>query len=311
MTERFLLSSAAITWIGSAFSEKTKISPFTTIQAPGFKETDKPGLVEQGVIDQAGAFAPESYAVFEVLAGAEAYAGFRLTGAFGNVDKTSYFKGDKAVTIDSAGQGLVISTKTDVDSMVGILNEITGISRLVNSEVNVKMDATSALVFAALIDITRKNALGQYAGLGDMPVGYAADKIMDMLNKAEGSRWLSTYIRNLRLPKAVLNENELDVAMAALLEANLVEKGDYGYRLLGEAYDMASNFLIIENVLHVRCGQETNGHIVTGEAIFLQAGLHDVLMLDLDTETVEFNTVSTYTMMEYLQSMMVKAPDFR
>lgn len=186
MTERMLLSPEAITWIGSAFSEKTKISPFTTVQVPGFSETGKSALIEQGIIDRESAVTPESYAMFEVLAGAEAYAGFRLSGAFGNIDKTSYFKGDKVVRIDSAGQGLVISTKTE-----------------------------------------------------------------------------------------------------------------------------AVNFLIIENVLHVRCGQETNNQIITGEAIFLQAGLHDVLMLDVDAETVEFNSVSTHTMLEYLQSMVLKVPEFR
>lgn len=310
MTERMLLSPEAITWIGSAFSEKTKISPFTTIQAPGFGETGKSDLIEQGIIDRESAFTPESYAVFEVLAGAEAFAGFRLSGAFGNINKTSYFKGNNAVTIDSAGQGLVISTKTDVDSMIGILNEITGISRLVNSEVNIKMDIKSALAFAALIDVTRKHALSQYAGLRDMPVGCSADEILNMVDQAEGNRWLTAYLKNLRLPHAALNESELDMAMAGLLEANLLEKGDYGYRLLGEAYDLAANFLIIENVLHVRCGQETNSQIVTGEAMFLQAGLHDVLMLDVDAETVELNTLSTYTMVEYIQSMMLKAPNF-
>lgn len=310
MADRMVLSPAAITWLGSAFGDKTKISPFTTIQEKGFTEDEKAGLVEQGVIDGESAFSPESYAIFEILAGADAFAGFRLSGAFGNVNKTAYFKGDKTVTIDSAGQELVVSTKTDVDSMVGILNEITGISRLVNSEVNVKMDAKSALAFAALIDVTRKNALSQYAGLGDMPVGYTADKILAMFDHVEGVRWLTAYIKTLRLPYAALSVDELDQALAGLLEAGLAEKGDYGYRLLGEAYDLATNFLIIENVLHVRCGQETDGKIVTGEALFLQAGLHDVLMLDVDAATVEFNTVSTYTMMEYLQSMMLKAPDF-
>lgn len=306
-----VLSPAAITWLGSAFSDKTKISPFSTIQVPDFTEDDKARLIEQGVINGESAFTPDSYAIFETLAVAEAYAGFHLTGAFGQIAKTAYFKGDRVITVDNAGQELVVSTKVDTDNMIGILNEITGISRLVNAQVNMKMGVKSALAFAALLDVTRKHALIQYAGLGDMPVGYKTDELLDMLNQEGSSRWLTTYIKTLRLPQVVLPVDELDEAMGGLLEAGLAEKGEYGYRLLGEAYDLATNFLIIENVLHVRCGQETNGKLVTGEAMFLQAGLHDVLMLDVDAETVEFNTVSTYTMMEYLQSMMLKAPDFR
>ncbi|WP_418791264.1 hypothetical protein [Phosphitispora sp. TUW77] len=144
-----------------------------------------------------------------------------------------------------------------------------------------------------------------------MPVGYVGEEILLMFNKAEGSRWLTSYIKSFRLPNVILNAEELESAMTALIDACLVEKGEYGYRLIGEAYDLASNLLIFENVAHVRCGQQIKGQIVTGEALFLQAGIHDVLMLDVDAETVEFNTVSTQTMIEYLQSIMLKAPDFR
>ncbi|WP_418791263.1 hypothetical protein [Phosphitispora sp. TUW77] len=72
-----------------------------------------------------------------------------------------YFTGDKVVVIDNAGQSFVVSAKADTDSLVGILNEITGISRLVNAEVNVKTGIKSALAFTSLIDVTRKHALGQ------------------------------------------------------------------------------------------------------------------------------------------------------
>jgi hypothetical protein len=182
---------------------------------------------------------------------------------------------------------------------------------LINAEVNIKLGIKSALAFAALIDVTRKHALSQYAGFEQMPVGYTAEQILSLLLEAKDSHWITAYIKKLRQPSSILIADEFEAAVTAVLEANYAEKGDYGYRLIREAYDLAANFLIIENVINLRCGQEINGHVVTGEALFLQAGLHDVLMLDVEAETVEFNTVSTHIMMEYLQSMMLKAPEFK
>lgn len=310
MSARMLLSPEAITWLGSAFNDKTKISPFTAIQMPGFSEADKTSLIEQKVIDQDSALTPESYALFNTLAKAKAYAGFRLSGAFGNVEKTSYFMDGQQVTVDSAGQGLVISGPADVDTMAGVINEITGISRLVNAQMNIKMGPKSALAFTALLDLTRQYALGQYAGLTEMPIGFTTEQIITMARKATDQHWLTAYLKTLRLPGLDLLEEELEAAMAGILQADLAEKGDDGYRLIGEAHDLAVNFLVIEHVLHVRCGQEKDDGIVTGEGLFLQAGLHDVLMMDVDSETVEFNTVSTYTMLDYMQNMITKSPDF-
>lgn len=311
MNNRLVLSPEAITWLGSAFSEKTNISPLKTISRLGFSEEDKTALINQGVIDKDSAFTPLGYTIFDALAKAEAYASFRLSGPFGNIDKTAYFNQDKTIILDNAGTELVISSSPDVENMAGIINEITGISRLVNAELNLKMGVKSALAFATLIDVTRKHAILQYAGVEDMPVGYKESLLIEFLQNADGSRWLTAYIKSLHLPRVALGADELDAALSGIMEAGYAEKGDYGYRLIGEAYDFAVNFMSIENILHMRCGQEIDGKILTGEAMFLQSGLHDVIMLDVDAESIEFNTVSTFTMVEYLQAMMMKAPEFR
>lgn len=154
-------------------------------------------------------------------------------------------------------------------------------------------------------------AISQYAGLTKMPVGYTPEQILEMAEHSNDQHWLTSYLKNLRLPQISLQSDQLEAAFAGVLKEGLAEVGDYGYRLIGEAYDLAVNFLIIENVLHVRCGKEEAGVLVSGEALFLQAGLHDLLMLDVDAETVELNTISTFTMMEYLQEIMLQAPDFK
>jgi len=68
--------------------------------------------------------------------------------------------------------------------------------------------------------------------------------------------------------------------------------------------------LTIENVFRIRTGQQSGESIQSGEAIVLQAGLHDVLMLDSDGKSIGFTSLSTNALHEMLIQMMTEAPNF-
>lgn len=301
------ITPKALTWIGSAFETKTKLSPLANINEPGFEESDKAVLLEQGIINDQSALLPEAYALLKTLAEAECYAGFRVTGTFGVIDKVVYFSGDHRVFLDNAGDTFTLSDTIDRDSMTGLLNEITGISHLVNSSLNVQLDCASARVFAALIDLTRQGALVHCSETGHMPAGFTTEAI-EKACRLTGTRWLGAYLRGLRLPDSALNMEAVEQSLKALEEAGLAGKNPAGYFLLRDAYEFAANFLIVEHAIHTRVGKLDGGEIRFGEALFLQAGLHDTLMLDSDGKVIEFSTISTSAMIEYLQHMMVQKP---
>lgn len=298
----------ALTWLGSAFEKKTKISPFTNCVEPGFEEADKAVLVEQGILDEQSAFTPVAYAMLKTLAEADCYAGFRVTGTFGVIDKVVYFSGDNKVYLDNAGDTFTLSESTDVDVMAGLLNEITGISHLVNATLNVQLDCASARVLTALVDLTRQGALVHCSETGHMPAGFTTEAIEKACGLT-GTRWLGAYLKGLRLPNSVLDISAVEQSLKALEEAGLVGRNPAGCFLTRDAYDFAVNFLIIEHAIHTRVGKLEGEEIRFGEALFLQAGLHDTLMLDSDGKSIEFSSISTSAMVEYLQHMLIQKPD--
>ena len=307
MSIRVQLKPEAITWVGSAFEEKSGISPLTSVQAAGFQEDDKKSLLEQGVLDELGALTPRAYEYFEQLSKVESYAGFRVAGAFGKIDKVAYFKGERAFWVENAGDKYIFTDTYDSAAMLTILNEITGISHLVNSSLDIELDPTSALLFTSLADLTRQAALIAYAEKGIIQEGFSLNEIIGGC-KLQGGRWIGTYLRNLRLPGALVNADNAELALKTMIEAGYIEKNDQGYCLIREAYAMAVNLLIIEHVFHLRVGKLEGNEIQSGEALFLQAGIHDNLMIDSDSKKIGFTSVSTNVIHEYLINMMTSAP---
>lgn len=308
MTIRFQLIPEAVTWIGSAFENKTAVSPLATLNVPGFSEGDKKELQEQEIIDTAGALTPKAYEFFNSLAEVDKFAGFRVSGAFGKIDKVAYFRKNKVFWVDNAGGSYIFSDSQDTITMLTILNEITGISHLVNSALDVELDPTAALVFASLLDLTRQAALIGCAEKGSIPEGFAIGDIQEGC-KMTGGRWVGSYLRNLRLSGASLNEMNIETALAAMIETGIVAKTESGYTLIHEAYALAVNLLVIENAFHLRVGK-LEGEIQSGEAVVLQAGLHDILMIDSDGGKIGFTSISTNALHEYLIQMVTEAPKF-
>lgn len=307
MTIRFQLKPEAVTWLGSAFETKTSISPLSSLQAAGFREEDKKSLLEQQVLDAAGSLTPEAYEFFSALAEVDSFAGFRVSGAFGKIDKIAYFKGDRVFWVDNAGGTFIFSDSKDTGTMLTILNEITGISHLVNASLDIELDPTAALVFASLVDLTRQAALVACAEKGTVPEGFGVEALLEGC-KLQGGRWVGSYLRNLRLPGAAVNAENAATALQAMIEAGVAVQNDSGYTLIREAYAMAANLMIIEHVFHLRIGKLDGAEIQSGEALILQAGLHDVLMIDSDGRKIGFSSISTNSMHEYLLQMVTEAP---
>jgi hypothetical protein len=308
MTIRYQLKPEAVTWLGSAFEQKTIVSPLSSLQVAGFQEEDKKSLLEQEIIDAAGALIPKAYEFFNELAGVESFAGFRVSGAFGKIDKIAYFKGKRVFWVDNAGGTYIFSEAKDSIDLLKILNEISGISHLVNASLDIELDSTAALIFASLADLTRQAALMTYAEKGAIPEGFSVEAILEGC-KLAGGRWLGSYLRNLRLPGSAVNLQNSAAALEAMIEAGIAARNDKGgYTLLREAYAMAVNLLIIEHAFHLRIGKMSGGEILSGEALILQAGLHDVLMIDSDGQKIGFTSISTNAMHEYLLQMVTEAP---
>jgi hypothetical protein len=78
-----------------------------------------------------------------------------------------------------------------------------------------------------------------------------------------------------------------------------------------DSAELVAHFLFIENILHFKAGSENEeGKIFTAECMFLQAGVHDVIMVDAALDKIEISALSSYAMIEYIKRMLTNPPRF-
>ena len=302
------LAPAAITWLGSAFENKTPLSPFTTIQVPGFTEEDKKALMDQKVIDTTSAFTPEAYAVLSELASAKSFGSVRLNGSFGLIDKVVYFGDTFPVTVDNAGDSLVISTGQSREGFDEILDEITGNSRLTNAVFEIEMGEKAALTLSSLLDLSRKSGLTAYAQNVEIREAFSDSEILEFFNTAEGSRWITGFLKRMPLENGTLSASDVEESLKSLESANCIQRKDGTVRLIGDAATLAMNLLVIDQTVVCRVAQEHQGQTVVSDALILQAGLHDLLMIDSGADGIGFSALSTRTLRQFITKIISEPP---
>lgn len=303
------LTPAAITWLGSAFETKAGISPLTTIQVPGFSESEKSQLREQGILDDKDAFTPDAYTVFSELSEPVGFGGFRIAGGFGLIDKMVYFGKHFPVAVDNAGDALVITANQDPAGLRDVMNDILGSSRLMTSGLEISMGEKAARVFGALLDLGRRSAMGYYAGISPLKVTFSREEILQFATEQTDPRWITGTLSRMPMEDRSLSTYELDEALNALEGALCVLLQGDEVELTGDASVLASNLLIIEQQIDCRVGAIRDGKLFRSEAIFLQAGLMDILMIDSGSEGFSFSSVSPQQVIEYLTAIMTQRPE--
>lgn len=303
------LTPAAMTWLGSAFEEKTKISPLETVQVPGFSEADKAALRVQGVLDEKDAFLPDAYTVFNELAEPAGFGGFRIAGGFGLIDKMVYFGKHFPIAVDNAGDALVITANQSPEGLREIMSDIIGSSRLMTSGLEVSMGEKAARIFGALLDLSRRSAMGYYAGISPLRVGFTREEILQFATEETDPRWITGALSRMPMEDRTLSTEELEESLKALEGALCVVYQENMVELTGEASVLAANLLVIEQQIDCRIGALRDGQLFRSDAVFLQAGLMDILMIDSGSEGFSFSSVSPQQVMEYLTAIMTQHPE--
>ena len=103
-----------------------------------------------------------------------------------------------------------------------------------------------------------------------------------------------------------------DLCLKNLVKAGVIAARNGGlYTLAYESAELAAHFLFVENNVHFRCGrQNDDGSVAAAECIFLQAGVHDVIMVDIAAGKLEISSLSSYAMIDAIKRMMTTAPSF-
>ncbi len=311
MNNTVVLTPEALKWLGSGFENKTKLSPFSTAPDADFTQAGLDALVKQGIVEEDKTITTGAYAVLETLAAAGKFASVHLSGSCGHVNRTTYWNGDKSVSLDNGGNTISVTPGNQVIGLEVILNEITGVNRLMSSDFSAVFDHRSALVFAGLFDLYRMATMRFYADDKPEPDGFSVRDVSEFIGAAEDPKWLTSHIKALNIPKMKITDKEAAAGLKSLAGAGIIaENKDNLFKPALDSAELAANFLFIENIVHFKAGSEKDSKINIVERMYLQAGVHDVISVDVSSEKIEISAVSSFDMVDTICKLMTTPPSF-
>jgi hypothetical protein len=280
------------------------------VAADNLTEAGLSDLVAKNVVTKDTVLTMEAYALLGILAGATKYASIHFSGDSGQVNRITYWKGDAAASLDNTGGAFTVSVGADTSALEVILKELTGSNHVVSSTFSATLDFRSALAFAAIFDLSRQATMRLYADGIPIPSGFSAASIAGFASEERNARWLTAHLKSLRIPGLAISTTDAEKSLESMAAAGIVETTGGVYSLIYDSAQLAARFLFIENTVHFRCGSEDTGEMKVAECVYLQAGLHDTIMVDVAADKLEISAVPSFDMVNDIKRMMMTPPAF-
>lgn len=150
-----------------------------------------------------------------------------------------------------------------------------------------------------------------YADGTPEPAGFSADNVSTFISTAKEAKWLTSHIKALDIPGMKITEKEAATGLKSLVEAGVIAYAkDNLFKVDFASAELAANFLFIENIVHFKAGSEEDNKIKVVECAYLQAGVHDIISINVSAKGIDISAVSSYNMIENIRLMMTNPPSF-
>lgn len=310
MIAKMIISPGALSWLGQIVPPQTRISPYSTLGAVPGSEEDRERLLAAGIMETSETISKPFKEAVELLARVSSYCRIRLTTGGMQVEKSVFFDETKSVSLDPSPEGLVIRYPSFADTLLEDLQYFTGTSPIAHSDFSIEANPAEALTVAGLIDLTRFSHLGSYAQDEAPQAIFSIEPILDAVNtKSRTSRRLVSFVRNLSNVHSAMNQAVLNDCLTSLEAGGYAARSDDKWNLTGEAERMASNFWVIDDVVHMQSGAENQEKkLAFVQWMCLQSGLHDRLYLDINDGKVRMAVISAASLVENMKVALSVPP---
>ncbi|MDP3058108.1 MAG: hypothetical protein Q8N36_01425 [bacterium] len=304
MSLSYKITGAGFNWLSQAFPKKTLISPLAMFANA---TPSHAGLVAQGIISADGTIMPSALAVLKVLSEPDAYSRIKILGTNSAVDKITYFLKDSTCSVDAEADAFMVSFPAMSKEATFVMEEFSGSSRITNCSVNAKLSKLQSLVFLAIVDIIRSRALMLLAG-EQSDLACTIEQILYGANRNSSYFSLARGLKDLTSPAEITLE-AVTTALSGLIAKNLVSERDGKYLLVGDALELATNFLIPEYWFNITYGRMMPDNLLQkSECNVAFCGMHNLLYIELDGENVDIETISGSELIQIIANAMTSAP---
>ncbi len=268
----------------------------------------KEDLISDGILNSDGSLKKEIEASMNVLANPYGIVKYIFTGGVGiyehSISYDQSFK--KNVQLILTPKSIVIDDELHTENIVQIMESFVGKSNLKSLNITYKLKPAEALVVAAMLDMERKSSLRAFV---DEVVyshnSYNANVIWRIVNSTNPSiQWFVYLVNEVIGEHEPLTQNQVQEAINQLLDKGIVTKNGDQY-LLSDEFSMLSNrMIIIDNVVSILTYKFANTQVISSGFTCIQAGVHDLLLLDYDGSDIRFNTITSNRLIDYVKQVL-------
>ncbi len=311
-TQKYVINTGLFGAVGNIWAgAPTSISPFHygKAQAPGTVE--KQALAKAGICDANGQILPAVRPALDVLGTANAFTRIYLSGAQIPAECIVYFAQNRVpVSLLNVGGDMQIDFPAATETFVSMVAQGIGSSIYRSVPFNATLTHDEALALAAMIDLQRKQALRSVA---DEQVPVIVESDVPALRaitsrKGDNTQWLINVVLDLLSLDGIPSEDRLRSALESLVQKGFALKHASSYRLSEATLALARRMLIFDAALTLTSGYlGTSGLLNVAGFTCLQAGIHDLLVIDAGVDLVTIQSVSSASVLDSLQTYLTDA----
>lgn len=292
--------------LNTLIKERNALSPLNRFSEKAYSAEDIGILSRMGMVDEEGTLLESIRPSIRILS--EPYAVVRLTftGGVGSYehhvtyDRTLKNHVAFTVTPDSYS----IDDETSPYSIVQLLQDFVGRSHLKSISLSYKFSRTEALVVASLLDMERRTKLRAF--IDELPASrnaYHASMIWRIINSTNTSiQWFVSVMNEVIGAHITLSLQQVHNAIEQLMRQGILEQKGMQYQLTGDFARLSDRMIIIDNVLSIQVlRQDDQDNTICAGFTCIQAGVHDLLLLDSDGNDIVMETISSAKLLDYLE----------
>lgn len=289
--------------------QKNDMSILNSFNNKELTEANKIFLNEAGIIDKDGNIREEQKEALEILSNPQALVKLMFTGGVNKYEHTiSYDKSyDKYLSFTTAQDYYTIDTETSYTDITKIVEDFVGKSNLKSLNFNQKLSMQEALVAAAMIDMERRAILRAFVDeLPHSSNSYTFNMIWRMVHSSNASiQWFVYCFSEVIGEHITLRQEQLKQILEQLVIKELIIEKDRQYHLSDALCQLANRMIVIDNVLAVETiGSGKDAKRNSAGFTCMQAGIHDLLVVDYDGSEVVIETISSAALLENIKNFL-------
>lgn len=287
---------------------KNEISVLKAIPVKELSNSVKEELITDGILNSDGSIKKEIQPSIDILANPFGVVKYIFTGGVGiyehSISYDETFK--KHIQLILTPEAAVIDDEFNTENIIKVIENFVGKSDLKSLNISYKLKVTEALVVAAMLDMERKSSLRAFV---DEVVyshnSYNVNVIWRMVNSTNPSiQWFVYLVNEVVGDYDPLTQNQVQEAVNQLINKGIIDKNEEQYFLKDEFSLLSNRMVIVDNVISILTYKQEASKVLSSGFTCVQAGVHDLLILDYDGDEIHFESTSSSKLIEYMRQVL-------